>query len=128
MNLNGNSIYVKCATPTKEHDTNDKSTEFDFFFTLNNKTIGIGAKRTLRERYKQFIKTAQSSPLDVMICITLCVDATEEKVRIIYNQHKVILFVSDEVYQEREFLQNEPNCYSVNELTLETLERLASEA
>ncbi len=51
---------------TKEHDKNDSSTEFDFFFTLKNKTYGIGAKRTLRERYKQFIKTAQMTNIDFL--------------------------------------------------------------
>ncbi len=49
----------------KVHDKDDSSTEFDFFFELNNRTYGIGAKRTLRERYKQFIKTAQMSKIDV---------------------------------------------------------------
>ena len=44
---------------TKTHDKDDSSTEFDFFFELDGRTFGIGAKRTLRERYKQFIKTAQ---------------------------------------------------------------------
>jgi hypothetical protein len=111
---------------TKTHDANDKSTEFDFFFTLEGKTIGIGAKRTLRERYKQFIKTAHTSQLDVMICITLGVDATEDKVQTICRQHTVLLFVADEIYQEREYLQQEQNCYSVNDLTLDTLKKLAN--
>lgn len=34
----------------KMHDENDKSTEYDFFFKIDNKSYGIGAKRTLRER------------------------------------------------------------------------------
>jgi hypothetical protein len=124
------SVLVNTGIPkediTKIHDANDKSTEFDFFFTLEGKTIGIGAKRTLRERYKQFIKTAHTSRLDVMICITLGVDATEDKVRTICRQHNVILFVADEIYQEREYLQQEQNCYSVNALTLDTLKELAN--
>jgi len=72
---------------------------------LNNKTYGIGAKRTLRERYKQFIKTAQMSQIDVMIEITLGIDLTEEKVRAIRN-HNVFLFVSDEVYQANQYLKD----------------------
>jgi hypothetical protein len=126
-----NSVLVKAGVPsesiTKEHDANDKSTEFDFFFTLKGKTIGIGAKRTLRERYKQFIKTAHTSQLDVMICITLGVDATEDKVHTICSQHNVILFVADEIYEARPYLQNETNCYSVKDLTLETLNKLVSD-
>jgi hypothetical protein len=124
------SVLVNTGIPnesiTKIHDANDKSTEFDFFFTLEGKTIGIGAKRTLRERYKQFIKTAHTSPLDLMICITLGVDATEDKVQTICRQHNVLLFVADEIYQEREYLQQEQNCYSVNDLTLDTLKKLAN--
>ena len=61
--LNKNGI----SNINKNHDKNDKSTEFDFFFEIDGKTYGIGAKRTLRERYKQFIKTAITSKIDVMI-------------------------------------------------------------
>jgi hypothetical protein len=45
--------------------------EFELFFELDGRTYGIGAKRTLRERYKQFIKTSHTSKIDVMIEITL---------------------------------------------------------
>jgi len=88
----------------KTHDKTDKSTEYDLFFELNGKTFGIGAKRTLRERYKQFIKTSYTSKIDVMIEITLGVDLNEAKAKII-NRHGTILFVSDEIYMNREFLQ-----------------------
>ena len=123
------SVLVKAGVPnesiTKEHDANDKSTEFDFFFTLEGKTIGIGAKRTLRERYKQFAKTAHTSKIDVWIEITLGVDSTEGKVQTICQQHDIVLFVADEIYQTHGYLQNEKNCYSVNDLTLDTLKKLA---
>jgi hypothetical protein len=118
-------IPEKCLQ--KKHDETDKSTEFDFFLTLKGKTIGIGAKRTLRERYKQFIKTAHTSEIDVWIEITLGVDATEDKVHTICSQHNVILFVADEIYEARPYLQNETNCYSVKDLTLETLNKLVSD-
>ena len=102
------------------HDKDDSSTEFDFFFELNNKTYGIGAKRTLRERYKQFIKTAQMSKVDVMIEITLGVDLTEEKVKAIRN-HDVFLFVADEVYRSYKYLQDTDGIYSSKDLTIEIL-------
>lgn len=70
------SIGIDKNKISKTHDKNDSSTEFDFFFELNNRTYGIGAKRTLRERYKQFIKTAQMTEIDVMIEITLGIDLT----------------------------------------------------
>jgi len=107
----------------KIHDKNDSSTEFDFFFEINNLTYGIGAKRTLRERYKQFIKTAQMSKIDVMIEITLGVDLNETKAKSI-REHGVYIFVSDEVYQSNIYLQTMKGVYSVKELTLKTLKNL----
>jgi len=107
----------------KTHDKDDSSTEFNFFFELNNKTYGIGAKRTLRERYKQFIKTAQMTTIDVMIEITLGIDLTEEKVKAIRN-HNVYLFVADEIYISYQYLQDIEGIYSSKDLTLEILETL----
>jgi len=108
---------------TKTHDKNDKSTEFDCFFEIEGRTFGIGAKRTLRERYKQFIKTAITSKIDVMIEITLGLDLTEEKAKTIVN-HSTYILVADEVYQSREYLQKIDNIYSVNNLNYNFLKQL----
>ena len=107
----------------KTHDKDDSSTEFDFFFDLQNKTYGIGAKRTLRERYKQFIKTAQMTTIDVMIEITLGIDLTEEKVKAIRN-HNVFLFIADEIYNSYQYLRDIDGVYSSKDLTIKTLESL----
>ncbi len=117
------SIGIDESKIEKTHDKNDSSTEFDFFFKLNNRTYGIGAKRTLRERYKQFIKTAQMTKIDVMIEITLGMDLTEEKVKAIRN-HNVFLFVSDEIYNSYKYLQDMNGVYTSKELTIEVLEQL----
>ena len=121
------SVLTKIGIPegkiTKTHDKNDSSTEFDFFFELGSKTFGIGAKRTLRERYKQFIKTAQMSKIDIMIEITLGLDLNEEKAKSIRN-HNVYIFVADEVYNSREFLRKMKGVFSVKELNLNTLKSL----
>lgn len=109
---------------SKTHDKNDSSTEFDFFFEIDGKTYGIGAKRTLRERYKQFIKTAQMTSIDVMIEITLGIDLTEEKVKAIRN-HNIFLFVADEIYQSSEYLQKIEGIYSSKDLTIQTLKKLS---
>lgn len=111
-------------TIKKVHDNADKSTEFDLFFELNGKSYGIGAKRTLRERYKQFIKTAQMTQIDVMIEITLGTDLTQEKAKSITN-HGVYLFVADEVYQDNAYLQEMDMVYSCQALSLDLLEKLA---
>lgn len=118
------SVLTKIGIPEEKikkiHDKNDSSTEFDFFFELGTKTYGIGAKRTLRERYKQFIKTAQMSRIDIMIEITLGLDLNEEKAKSIRN-HNVYIFVSDEVYNSKEFLQKMKGVYSVKNLNIKTL-------
>jgi len=118
------SIGINESDITKNHDKDDSSTEFDFFFELQNKTYGIGAKRTLRERYKQFIKTAQMSEIDVMIEITLGIDLTETKVKAIRN-HGVFLFVAEEIYNSYQYLQDIKGVYSSKDLTYEVLEGLS---
>lgn len=120
------SIGIQQEDIKKKHDENDKSTEFDFFFILEGKSYGIGAKRTLRERYKQFIKTSQMSELDVMIEITLGIDLTEEKVRSI-RQYGVYLFVADEVYLQFEYLRDIKGVYSVKHINLELLRNLGND-
>ncbi len=116
-------IGISSDSIQKIHDKDDKSTEFDLFFELDNRTYGIGAKRTLRERYKQFIKTALSSDIDVMIEITLGLDLNEEKAKTIIG-HGTKIFVADEIYNTRGFLQELDGVYSVKNLTLETLRLL----
>lgn len=116
-------IGIPKADISKVHDEVDASTEYDFFFKLKGKTFGIGAKRTLRERYKQFIKTAATSHIDVMIEITLGLDLNEAKAHTIVG-HGTILFVADEIYNSRKFLQDLDGVYSVKELNLKTLHSL----
>ncbi len=107
----------------KTHDSNDKSTEYDFFFDIDGKSYGIGAKRTLRERYKQFIKTSITSKIDITIEVTLGIDLNEAKAKTIVS-HKTFIFVSDEIYQERVFLQKIKGIYSVKDLNYKTLKLL----
>ena len=95
-----NKIGIKNISKT--HNKNDKSTEYDFFFEIDGKTYGIGAKRTLRERYKQFIKTALTSKIDVSIEITIGLDLNKEKAKTILS-HGSYIFVADEVYKSRSF-------------------------
>jgi hypothetical protein len=118
------SIGIPKKDITKVHDENDVSTEYDFFFNLDGKKFGIGSKRTLRERYKQFIKTNKTSHIDVMIEITLGLDLNEGKAKTILD-HGTKLFVSDEIYNSRKFLQDLKGVYSVSDLNLKTLKSLA---
>ena len=107
----------------KIHDKGDKSTEYDFFFEINGKSYGIGAKRTLRERYKQFIKTKLTTKIDFSIQITLGLDLFEEKAKTIVG-HDTYIFVADEIYQTRNFLKKIDKIYSVKDLSLQTLKNL----
>jgi len=108
---------------SKIHDENDSSTEFDHIFTYKGKTIGISAKRTLRERYKQFIKTSLMSDLDIMIEITLGLDLTKEKAKSI-TKHGVYLFVAEEVYNQRKDLQEIKNVFSASEFNINEIVKL----
>lgn len=117
------SLGIPREKITKVHDKDDSSTEFDFFFELEGRTFGIGAKRTLRERYKQFIKTAQMSQIDVMIEVTLGLDLTKAKVDAI-SKHGVYLFVADEIYNSQNYLHSFKNVYPVSRFTQETFKSL----
>jgi hypothetical protein len=117
------SIGIKNEDIQKIHDIDDRSTEFDFFFECDGRKFGIGAKRTLRERYKQFIKTAHMSKVDIMIEITLGTDLRENMANSI-RQHDVYLFVADEVYNEKEFLKQKDGIYPASALTLDLLKNL----
>lgn len=119
------NLGIPLSDIQKTHDLRDKSTEFDCYFKLEGKTIGIGAKRTLRERYKQFIKTVQMSNLDLMICITLGIDVTEQTAKNI-RQHDVVLFVADEIYSSRHYLQEIDGIYPASQLTLSLLKQLTA--
>lgn len=109
----------------KIHDETDSSTEFDFFFKLEGKTFGIGAKRTLRERYKQFIKTAYMAKLDVMIEFTLGIDLTPVKAKSI-RDHSVYLFVANEIYESKPFLKQIEGIYPATAFTLSLLKELSN--
>lgn len=107
----------------KIHDINDKSTEYDLFFKINKKSFGISAKRTLRERYKQFIKTSFTSGVDVSIQITIGIDLNEQKAKNIIKDGTYI-FVAEEVYKSKIYLQKLNKVFSLKDLNIKTLKKL----
>ena len=58
-----------------------------------------------------------------MITITLGVDLNEEKAKTIAS-HGTYIFVADEIYETRKFLQNIDKVYSIKNLNLLTLKKL----
>ncbi|MCK5727758.1 MAG: hypothetical protein KAH08_00905 [Methylococcales bacterium] len=104
----------------KTHDVNDASTEFDFWFQLEGRSYGIGAKKTLRERYKQFIKTSLTSNIDVMIEITIGLDLNKAKAETIRN-HGTYIFLADEVYDEFEYCSEMEGVFPTSQLNRKTL-------
>lgn len=108
---------------SKTHDKNDSSTEFDFFFINQWRSYGISAKRTLRERYKQFIKTAHMSELNIMIEITLWTDLRENIAESIVG-HGVYIFVSDEVYKATDYLKKNTCIFPASSLSIDFLSNL----
>lgn len=116
-------LGIKPETIKKVHDTEDTSMEYDFYFELDKKTFGIGAKRTLRERYKQFIKSQHTTGIDATIEITLGLDLSEAKAKAI-RQHGVYLFVADEIYKSRKYLQDTEGVFPASSLNIKTLKSL----
>ncbi|MCK5897974.1 MAG: hypothetical protein KAG06_02750 [Methylococcales bacterium] len=104
----------------KIHDENDASTEFDFWFQLEGYSYGIGAKKTLRERYKQFIKTSLTSDIDVMIEITIGLDLNKAKAQTIRN-HGTYIFLADEIYNEHVYFSEMDGVFPTSELNRKTL-------
>ncbi len=117
------ALGLKNEDIKKCHDEKDRSTEYDFFFMLKNKTYGISAKRTLRERYKQFIKTKNTTKIDVAIEITLGLDLNEDRAKTII-QHGVYLFIADEIYNSRKYLQKMGGVFKASDLSINLLKTL----
>ncbi|MGI6680653.1 MAG: hypothetical protein ACOX3T_04130 [Bdellovibrionota bacterium] len=117
------SIGIDKDNIKKMHDKTDKSTEYDFFFKIDNKTFGISAKRTLRERYKQFLKTSYMTPVDVLVEITLGLDLSFEKAKTITSQD-VYIFIADEVYNSREDLRSLKGVLPTTQISLKTFKSL----
>lgn len=105
------------------HDSSDTSTEYDLRFDFDGRSYGISAKRTLRERYKQSIKTTVASNIDVKIEITIGQDLTEGIAQNIIK-HGSAIFVAGEFYLDKPFLQDLDGVFSVEDLSIETLKKL----
>ena len=117
------NIGISRDTIKKYHDADNKELEYDFIFSIGKKKIGIGAKRTLREGYKQFLSDGKKIEADKLITVTIGMDLNKEKALKI-RKGKVYIFVADEIYQSKKFLQEIEGVYSVKDLTLDLLKKI----
>ncbi|NFE95839.1 UNVERIFIED_ORG: hypothetical protein B2H95_00805 [Clostridium botulinum] len=100
------------------------SLENDFKFTYNGRKFGISAKKTLRERYKQYVNlTEKETDLDIFLTITLGTDLTKDKAETI-RSFGVYIFVSPEVYNSRKFLQKIDGIFNIFDLNFNLLNSL----
>ena len=106
------------------HEDNN-SLENDIEFMYKGLKFGISAKKSLRERYKQYVNTSgDGSSLDVMMTITLGTDLNKAKADTLVNQYGVYVFVSPEVYEERKYLQKFNKVYPIFDLTTDLLDEI----
>lgn len=73
------------------HDSKISAMEYDYTFEINNKKVGVSAKRTLRERYKQNHEDIDVLDVDYVILFTLGTDLNEDKVNSILEKKDYIL-------------------------------------
>lgn len=106
------------------HDSNITAMEYDFTFNLNGKKVGVSAKRTLRERYKQNHEDIDVLDVDYVFLFTLGTDLNKDKLEHILQKKGIYVVVADEIYKEREYLKNNFKVISSKNLSKETLESL----
>ena len=105
-----------------DHDETG-SIEHDFIFKYENRNYGISAKRTLRERYKQYVNLLQNKDADVLMTITFGTDLTPTKAKTIRG-FGVYIFIAPEVYSSNKDLQNIEGVSSIEQFDKETLKKL----
>lgn len=94
------------------HDSNISAMEYDFTFVLNGKRVGVSAKRTLRERYKQNHEDVDYLGVDYVLVFTLGTDLNKDKLNSLLQKNGTYVVVSREVYNMREYLRSSPNVLS----------------
>lgn len=106
----------------KGKDSKNSDLEYDLLFNHKSRNYGIGAKRTLRERYKQF-QPKKNMDADILITITIGLDLNEAKSKTITKNGSYI-FVADEVYEENDYMNKNPKIFKGSDFNLKTLESL----
>jgi hypothetical protein len=104
-------------------DSRFQDMEYDHLFVWNGKKIGIGAKRTLRERYKQFVRNVDEIDADVLVSVTIGADLNEAKLKYI-SQYGVYSVVSDEIFAKNLHMQNDSFCIKGSDFNREFFDKI----
>lgn len=119
LNANNLSYNGQCF------DKNIKAVEYDFKITLENgKKIGVSAKRTLRERYKQNHENITDLEVNAMILVTLGIDLNKAKVDYILEKENHYIFVASDLYKKIDYFHNNRRVFALNDLNKETLNQM----
>lgn len=106
---------------TQHHyEEKDQSQEHDLLIQYKGKTIGVGAKRTLRERYKQY----NPAEVDFSIVFTIGEDLNEPKSKTITDAYGSYIFVADEIYEQASFLKDNKKIFKVTDFSIKILDEI----
>lgn len=105
-----------------QYDKFEKLTEYDFYFKLQNRSFGISAKTSFRERHKQFQKT-KNTHTDVLIQITTGSDISKQVIENIRNNN-IYIFIYDEIYNNNNYMTGIYGLYPISQFSKELLENL----
>lgn len=94
------------------HDDRQSAVEYDFIFTINDFKIGVSAKRTLRERYKQNHRSVNELSVSKMLIVTLGSDLNEAKMNNILELQGQYILVASEVYSKSSYMIECPRVFS----------------
>lgn len=118
--LKNSNIFYQGQT----HDSNLQAVEYDFVLMRNDKKVGVSAKRTLRERYKQNHEDIDKLEVDAMFLITLGIDLNEDKINYITHKEGNYIFVASDLYRQTSFFQKNEKVYPLNLLTNELIDEI----
>jgi hypothetical protein len=112
--------FYKLSFTRHHHEENDQSQEHDLLIQYRGKTIGVGAKRTLRERYKQY----NPEEVDYSIVFTIGEDLNEPKTKTITETYKSFIFVADEIYEQSVYMKNNKMVFKVTDFSINILDQI----
>jgi len=107
----------------KKIDSKNSGIEYDLIYSYKNKKIGISAKRTLRERYKQNWDNTKNLEVDIMLLVTLGTDLNEGKMKTVLEKQGWYIIVAKEIYEKHNYLSNNPKVFASSQVVNDFIEK-----